>query len=625
MKISKRMRSHPKPGRTGLRARLCGLLMILALALSSQAAQAQVAVDLALCIDGSGSISALDFELQRDAYIAALNTLVPRDGTVRLSIFQFSQTIITELSPLVIEDEADMTAVLAALTAMVQQGFVTNTEGCILQAADAIDGDEMQARKIIDMSTDGVPTWTENDDDCTALTLPNTCSDAAVQASDDIEAADIIDAFNVIAVGGLLPLDFMDDLPFPAPVGSPFGDYPDDGDPPDTDGFLVPVADFDAFETALELKLLLELSVTFNVTKSWVGGAAPGEVTIQLACDGTNVLIDGLASPQSKLTTGDVASFSISGTDVGQCTATELTDISDLWTVNDDDCFEVDPAVQTSCTITNVRNEQELTLVKTGSGPDSDYDAVGDILSYTFSVENTGAAPLAGPVTIDDNLTTDESCPAVSTVGNADGNLDPGETIVCTASHTVTEGDLVAGSVQNCATASADGTDSNEDCETLNAELAPGLNINKTGSFQDESGDGSAQAGETVFYTLTVTNTGNLTLTNILVSDPLVSPVTCLSGNPIPSLAPDAQEVCTGSYAVTQDDINSGSVFNLASACGAPPGGGELCDEDDHNEFLPLPDVGVPSMTTYGLLLLVLALMLAGLYGYRVRGQNRVT
>ncbi len=112
-----------------------------------------------------------------------------------------------------------------------------------------------------------------------------------------------------------------------------------------------------------------------------------------------------------------------------------------------------------------------LTLTKSGMGPEADYTMAGQTLNYTFSVENTGAGPLAGPVTIADDLATDESCPDVTTVGNTDGNLDPGETIVCTASYLTTAGDVTAGFVTNCATASADGETSNEDCETLAVDL----------------------------------------------------------------------------------------------------------------------------------------------------------
>ncbi|WP_150546764.1 DUF4347 domain-containing protein, partial [Mesonia oceanica] len=62
--------------------------------------------------------------------------------------------------------------------------------------------------------------------------------------------------------------------------------------------------------------------------------------------------------------------------------------------------------------------------------------------------------------------------------------------------------------------------------ETRSAQLQlleAAIALIKTGSFNDANGDGFAQAGETIDYTFTVENTGNATLTNITVSDTLVT------------------------------------------------------------------------------------------------------
>ena len=78
---------------------------------------------------------------------------------------------------------------------------------------------------------------------------------------------------------------------------------------------------------------------------------------------------------------------------------------------------------------------------------------------------------LAGPVTVADDKAT-VVCPDVNTVGNNDGFLDPAESITCTASYTITQADLNAGSVTNTAKASADGIDSNEDKATVDRGAA---------------------------------------------------------------------------------------------------------------------------------------------------------
>ena len=55
----------------------------------------------------------------------------------------------------------------------------------------------------------------------------------------------------------------------------------------------------------------------------------------------------------------------------------------------------------------------------------------------------------------------------MSTVGNHDAWLDPGETLTCSATYTVTQSDVTAGKVTNIATATADETQSNQDTVTV--------------------------------------------------------------------------------------------------------------------------------------------------------------
>ena len=88
-----------------------------------------------------------------------------------------------------------------------------------------------------------------------------------------------------------------------------------------------------------------------------------------------------------------------------------------------------------------------LTLVKTATP--ATYDAVGDVISYSYLVTNSGNVRLAGPVTVTDDKAT-VTCPAWHG-GQRGRNLDPGESITCTASYTITQADLDDGSVTNIA------------------------------------------------------------------------------------------------------------------------------------------------------------------------------
>jgi len=188
------------------------------------------------------------------------------------------------------------------------------------------------------------------------------------------------------------------------------------------------------------------------------------------------------------------------------------------------------------------------------------FDSPGDVVSYRYLVTNTGNVRLAGPVTVADDRASDETCPALSTIGNGDGFLDPGEQVACTASYTVTQADLDAGSVTNLASARAGSTTSNTDSETATGTRTPGMSLDKSAIESSY-----ATVGQVLHYTYLVTNTGNVTLTGLSLVDDQ-EPVTCVPPVPGASLAPGASMSCTATHTVTQADVDAGSVTNLATA-----------------------------------------------------------
>ena len=101
--------------------------------------------------------------------------------------------------------------------------------------------------------------------------------------------------------------------------------------------------------------------------------------------------------------------------------------------------------------------DASITLTK--SAAESSFHLVGDVLHYSYVVKNTGNVRLAGPVTVTDDKTT-VTCPALSTIGNHDDFLDPGEALTCTATYTVKQSDIDAGKVTNAASALVGGTGS---------------------------------------------------------------------------------------------------------------------------------------------------------------------
>src|SRR5215210_7208953 len=221
-----------------------------------------------------------------------------------------------------------------------------------------------------------------------------------------------------------------------------------------------------------------------------------------------------------------------------------------------------------------------LSLKKSASP--ASYDEVGDLISYSYLVKNTGNVRLAGPVTVADDKAT-VSCPAVNTVGNLDAFLDPGEQITCTASYAINQADLNGGSVTNTAKASVDGTHSNEDDETVTAVKKPALSIVK--SATEQSFDA---VGDVIHYSIVATNAGNVTLAAVTVTDAKVAGLSCTPANGS-SLAPGASMTCTATHSITQADLDAGHYAN--TACVNAASASEKCDEED------VPGVKTPALS----------------------------
>ena len=157
-----------------------------------------------------------------------------------------------------------------------------------------------------------------------------------------------------------------------------------------------------------------------------------------------------------------------------------------------------------------------ITLVK--SANPTTFSAAGDLIDYTFTVENTGNATIGGPVTITDDILGTVTCPALSTIGDNDDYFDVGEVIVCTFNnYAITAGDAAAGFVTNIASATADGVTSPTD--TVTVTTAAAIALDKTPATQ------TVASGSDATFTITLTNTGTTDLSNVTVSD-----ATCTTG-----------------------------------------------------------------------------------------------
>ncbi len=233
-----------------------------------------------------------------------------------------------------------------------------------------------------------------------------------------------------------------------------------------------------------------------------------------------------------------------------------------------------------------------ISLIKTGVKSGS---SVGDIITYTFTVTNTGNETLTD-IVIDDLLTGSVNLPVIP------GTLAPNEIGVATATYTITQADIDLGEVINSATVIAKDTKGNiiidvsdSGDETIDTDndndptndptitvLDPMYNLalTKKGIYIDTNNNGIPNVGDQIQYTFTIANTGNMVITNITIKDPL--PGVEVKGGPVDLEAGDIDtDSFTALYTLTEEDLLLGSVSNQAMAVGQDPNGTEVMDISD--------------------------------------------
>ncbi|MEU1286140.1 LPXTG cell wall anchor domain-containing protein [Kitasatospora sp. NPDC005856] len=208
---------------------------------------------------------------------------------------------------------------------------------------------------------------------------------------------------------------------------------------------------------------------------------------------------------------------------------------------------------------------------------------VGDTVPYTYVVTNTGGTEITNLAVTDDKV-TGITCDS-TTLAPA---RSAGDSTQCHGSYVVTAADAQAGQVTNHAhaTGSSDGrpVTSPEADATVTVIGPSSLGLSKRADTT-----GPVHVGDVVRYTYTVTNTGTTTLTDLLVFDDHVSPVTCDQT----TLTAGQSTTCRGTYTVTDADLQLGHVTNTARAAATGPQGQEVVSPIDH---VTLPVVGVAKL-----------------------------
>ena len=205
-----------------------------------------------------------------------------------------------------------------------------------------------------------------------------------------------------------------------------------------------------------------------------------------------------------------------------------------------------------------VTGSPELTVDKIAGVPTG--ATAGSTIEYSFEATNSGNVTITNLQVVDALLDAPAVCPLTT--------LAPGISTICTGTHTITQAEIDAGTVDNSATvtgtAPGGGTiPSLPDTTSTSIAANPSVTIAKSALTATYSG-----IGEVIDFEYLVTNTGNVTINSLSVSDDRIAVVTC----PVTTLAPLDFTTCTGSYTVVAADLlgSPGTVTNIATPSATP-------------------------------------------------------
>jgi hypothetical protein len=262
------------------------------------------------------------------------------------------------------------------------------------------------------------------------------------------------------------------------------------------------------------------------------------------------------------------------------------------------DVSDSDPSnyfgVQASITLEKLTNDVDADAAPGPSIP------VDGAVTWTYAFTNTGNVTLSGVVVTDDNGTPGD--PSDDFEACTIPSLNPDESDTCSASGTAVEGQYtnvgtVAGSPPGGLPDVSDSDPSNY-FGVLEPQTALTLQKATNGQDADTAPGTSVLVGEAVTWSYTISNPGNVTLFDVVVSDDNGTPgdlsddfTVCT----VASLDPGGSETCSAKGTAT-----AGQYANLGTATGSPPGDlPEVSASDPSHYFgvLPEPEIELQKYT----------------------------
>ena len=229
-----------------------------------------------------------------------------------------------------------------------------------------------------------------------------------------------------------------------------------------------------------------------------------------------------------------------------------------------------------------------INIEKSTNGQDAD-DApgvsvgVGDAITWTYLVKNTGNVALTGISVTDDKLGA-VSCPATT--------LAAGATMTCTANGTAEAGQYTNTGSVVATPPTGEAVVDTDMSHYIAISPEPAIDIEKFTNGEDaDTGSGPIVAvGDPVTWTYVITNTGNVPLSNIEVTDDKVAAISCPATHPprftrgmgqTSYLGVGESITCTATGTAV-----AGQYTNTGSVSGTPEGGGSAVSDTDPSHYL---------------------------------------
>ena len=264
------------------------------------------------------------------------------------------------------------------------------------------------------------------------------------------------------------------------------------------------------------------------------------------------------------------------------------------------------PVTDTGSTTVTAPTAPGITIVKSTTAPP--YSAVGQVLSFTLTTTNTGNVTLTN-VIITDAFAVVGACTPV-----APATLAPGGTITCGATHVVTQADLNFGHFDNSASVSGVTPTSTTVTDDSNLVVVPAVQTPRVTVSKTTTATEFSIVGQQIPFTITVVNTGNITLTDVVITDPNAAMGMCTPVLPVANLAPGQSITCGAVHTVNASDVTAASISNTAFVA-ARSGLLDVTGASNIVVVPGMPSIGIPrtGASTLEMLDMVAYLLVGGL------------